>query len=244
MKHYPKLKFVIDKKKELETFLNFYNWSKHQKTDRDLNWAIYKPHPKLREIKKEKLSKQKTVILKYIDSFYKQNLTQIKNGALKTKKQWENTEKQFFISVDKIFKNHPWPKGKYIAYCTIWGMFPRYLHNKTFLFPDSHNKKNYILIVISHEMLHFMFYDYIYAKFPKLKNQKYNFIIWNMSEIFNVVIQNSREWVNLFHQKTMTYPEHAKHIVIMKRYWEDSKDIDDWILKSFEYLKKTTRLST
>jgi len=237
MKTYPKLKFIIDKKRELETFLNFYNWSKYQETNRDLNWAIYRPHPKLRKIKNEKLSKQKILIQKHIDSFYKQNLPEIKNGVSKTKRQWRNTEKQFFILVDEIFKNRPWPNGKYIAYSTIWGMFPRYLNDKTFLFPYSHKKKNYILIVITHEMLHFMFYDYVYKKFPKLKNHKYDFVLWNISEIFNTIIQNSPQWVRIFKQKTMGYPEHRKCIPKFKKYWRESKNIDIWIKKSFDYLK-------
>ena len=241
MKHYPKLKFVIDKKKELETFLNFYNWSKYQKSDRDLNWAIYKPHPKLRKIRKEKLPKQKTVIREYIDSFYKRNFAQIKNGVLKTEKQWKNTEKRFFISVDGIFKNYPWPKGKYIAYTTIWGMFPRYLNDKTFLFPYSHNKKNYILIVIVHEMLHFMFYDYVYKKSPKFKDHKYDFILWNISEIFNVIIQNSPQWFKMFGQKTIGYPEHKKHISKLKQYWKSNQDINDWVKKAFDYFNKVKK---
>ncbi|MFZ5559233.1 MAG: hypothetical protein ACOZAL_00335 [Patescibacteria group bacterium] len=243
MKNYPNLKFVINKKKELETFLNFYSWSKHQKKNRDLNWAIYKPHPKLRRIKKKSLLEQKIFIHKYIDNFYKQNINEIKNGVLKAKKDWKKVEKDFFILVDEIFKEYPWPNGKYIAYSTIWGMYPRYLNSKTFLFPYSHNKKNYILIVIAHEMLHFMFYDYVYTKFSKLKSQKYNFVLWNMSEIFNAVIQNSKKWISVFHQKTMGYPEHKKHISKFKKYWQESKNIDIWIKKSFDYLKNSKPLT-
>jgi hypothetical protein len=227
MKNYPRVKFIFSKKKELETFLIFLNESKHRDNKRKMNWAFYNPHPKLKTLEQKNLNflEKKLIVKKYIDVYYKENLAEIKRGILKTKKDWQSKEKYFFALVDKIFKNHLWPKGKYIAYSTIWGMYPRYLKDKTFQFPYCHKKKNFTLVVIAHEMLHFIFYDYFFTKHPQYKNHKYDFFVWHVSEIFNVVIQNSPKWIKAFQIKSMEYPEHKKIISgLAKKYYKKT----DW----------------
>ena len=103
-------------------------------------------------------------------------------------------------------------------------MYPRYLKDKTFQFPYRHKKKNFIPVVIAHEMLHFIFYDYIHKKFPKYKSYKYDFFIWHVSEIFNEIVQNSPKWFKVFKAKSMGYPEH-KRIVnkLSKKYYKKDK---------------------
>lgn len=233
MVKYPKVKFVISKKKELETFLAFLNESKCMDNTREMNWAFYNRHPKLKILKQKNKSflEKKSIVKKYINTYYKKNLTKIKKDVLGTKKDWQNKEKDFFNLVDVVFKNYPWPKGKYIAYPTIWGMYPRYLKDKTFQFPHRHKKKNFISVVIAHEMLHFIFYDYLYKYFPKYKNPKYNFKIWNISEAFNILVQNSKEWIEVFGQKAMPYPEHKNIIKQMKRIYNKKQDIN-YLLKT------------
>jgi len=232
MVNYPKVKFVISKKKELETFLAFLNESKYWDNKREMNWAFYKPHPKLKILKQKNLSslEKKLIVARYINFYYKENLKKIKKGVLKARKDWQSKEKHFFNLVDGIFNNHSWPKGKYIAYPTIWGMYPKYLKDKTFQFPYHHKKKNFIPVVIAHEMLHFIFYNYLYKNFPKYKNPKYSFKIWNISESFNILIQNSKEWVEIFSQRAMSYPEHKDLINRMKRIFDKKQDIN-YLLK-------------
>lgn len=229
----PKVKFTISKKKELETFLAFLNESKHLNNKREINWAFYRPHPKLKILKQKHLDflEKKSIVRKYIDVYYKRNLPKIKVGTLKAKKDWQNKERDFFNLVSEIFKNYPWPKGKYIAYPTIWGMYPRFLKNKTFQFPYCRKKKNFIPVVIAHEMLHFIFYNYIYRYFPKYKNPKYNFKIWNISEAFNILIQNSKEWIGVFGQRAIPYPEHKELIMQMKRIFNKKQNIH-YLLKN------------
>jgi hypothetical protein len=229
MVNYPKVKFVISKKKELETFLAFLNESKYWDNKREMNWAFYKPHPKLKILKQKNLSslEKKSIVVRYINFYYKGNLEKIKKGVLKTKKDWQSKEKHFFNLVDEIFKNHSWPKGKYIAYPTIWGMYPRYLKDKTFQFPYHHKKENFIPVVIAHEMLHFIFYNYFFKNYPHYKKREYDFFVWHISEIFNVIIQNSPPWLKIFNTHVQTYPEHRKIIKqLQQKHYFDNKDIE------------------
>ncbi len=238
IKKYPRLKFIISKKKDLETYLAFLEDGKYRDNSREMNWAFYQPHPKLKILKDKKFSlgQRKTIIKKYIDDFYKKDIKKIKRGSDKEKKNWQKAEKNFYELTDEIFGGHKWSKGKYIAYPTIWGMYPRFLDDKTFQFPPEHKKQNYIQVIIAHEMLHFIFYDYVFKKFSKLKSHKYDFDLWNISEAFNVVIQNSPKWVKVFNQKTMSYPEHKDLIKKLKKIWKDTNgDIDKFLKKVLRF---------
>lgn len=223
MSKYPKVKFTISKKKELETFLAFLNESKHLDNKREINWAFYRPHPKLKILKQKHLDflEKKSIVRKYINVYYKRNLPKIKEGTLKAKKDWQDKERDFFNLVSEIFKNYPWPKGKYIAYPTIWGMYPRFLKNKTFQFPYCRKKKNFIPVVIAHEMLHFMFYEHIRRTYSQYKDPEHSFLVWHISEIFNSLVQDSPSWLAVFKKKTMPYPEHERIIAALQKRYAD-----------------------
>ncbi len=237
-KKYPKLRFIISKKKELDTYLAFLEDSKYKDNSREMNWAFYQLHPKLKVLKDKNLSlnQRKTIVEKYISNFYNRYGQRIKKGTNKEKKNWREIEGKFYELTDEIFGDHKWPRGKYIAYPTIWGMYPRFLSDKTFQFPPKHKKQNYIQVIIAHEMLHFIFYDYVYKKFPKLKSHKYDFALWNVSEAFNVVIQNSPKWIAVFNQKTVSYPEHKNLIRKLEKIWKETDgDIDKFLKKVLKF---------
>jgi acetyl-CoA acetyltransferase len=63
-----------------------------------------------------------------------------------------------------------------------------------------------------------------------------------MAEIFNAVVLSLKRFVALHKQKKVFYyPEHKKYLKRMKKYWLESEDIDKWIVKSFDYLKKAKK---
>ncbi len=231
-KKYSELKFIISKKKEIDTYLAILEDGKYRDNSREMNWAFYKPHPELKILNDKNLSsrQKKTIAKEYIDNFYKKHIEKIKRETEKEKNNWQKAEKKFYELTDEIFGNYKWPKGKYIAYLTIWGMYPRLLNDKIFQFPPEHKRQNYIQVIIAHEMLHFIFYDYVYRNFPKLKSHKYDFDLWNISEVFNAVMQNSSKWIKIFNQKTMSYPEHKYLIIKLKKSWgEVGGDIDKFL---------------
>jgi len=237
---YPKIKFLVNKKKELETYIGFLHDSKFHENKREMDWAFYIPHPKLMRLRNKKFSSRDKIkiVKKYIDEYYcEKDSKAVKRILLVTEKQWTKKENLFFALVNNIFHHHPWPKGKYIAYGTIWGMYPRFLKDKTFLFPLDRKNKREASIIIAHEMLHFIFYDYVFNKFQKYKKHEYDFKMWHISEIFNVIIQNSPEWVKFFGQKTDPYPEHRRHIRKLKKAWINTNNVDEWFLTATKYLE-------
>lgn len=238
--HYPKLKFKIDHKKDVKTFFNFVNEA-HFDGGRNLEWAVLNKYPYFRQYKSEDTLKvSKLIVEKFVKSIYLENKLIIDKNMSIYQKDWLKAEMPFYDLVDKLFLNYHWPKGKYIAFTTIWGMFPRFLEDKTFQIPFKCKNKKDIPTIIAHEMLHFIFYDYFYKHFPKYKYNKYNFFVWHISEIFNTFIQNSPKWLKVFKMKSLGYPEHDKIIFkLSKKYYKKSdwqlndliKDIIDMVAK-------------
>ena len=152
---------------------------------------------------------------------------------------WENKEKSFLNLVNEIFCDNFWPEGKYVVYLTIWGIFPRFLEDSTFQVPYKYKNQKYINVIIAHEMLHFVFHNYFYQKYPQYKQNEHNFFVWHISEIFNVIVQNSSKWLKIFEVKTMDYPEHREIIGILKSKYnvKDVWKVDDLIENIAELVK-------
>lgn len=228
VKSYPKIKFELNKfldKKVCDSFL-------FQKGGGiDFGKGIIKIHPELfliRRIKEAK--KRKKLISDYINSFYKNHSFQLKNSTQKFNKVWERKEKEFFNSVAKIFRGYPWPKGKYIGYLSIFNCNPRNLKDKTFQVYYKHPAG--VVYVTSHELLHFIFYDYFGRKlkkdFKKISKEK----IWMVSEIFNSVLFSFKPLAKFAprQKEKFDYPAFKSEIKRFKKIWKRKPDID-YLLK-------------
>lgn len=210
MRH-PTVRFTIDSKKDLTTLCAFAADAKYDK-GRSLRWGILRRHPYLRRLLQNPTHLPIAPIKKYIRGIYARNGAGFERDALQVQKMWRQKEQNFFQLTEELFGSLKWPHGKYVAYFTIWTMFPRFLEDKTFQIPFRHKKEGYINVIIAHEMLHFIFYRYFYRRYPEYKKPQYNYFAWNVSEIINVLIQNSSPWIKVFKRKTLPYPEHASAI--------------------------------
>jgi len=76
-------------------------------------------------------------------------------------------------------------------------------------------------------MLHFIFYEYLLNKYKKYQNHKYDFFVWHVSEIFNVIIMNRLSWQKILKNKDEGYPEHRK---IIKKLSKKEYDLDELIV--------------
>lgn len=206
---YPKIKFKIDSKKDIATLQAFVADAVFD-NGRSLDLAIFKKYPQLKKYLSGNKIIDKVSIKKFIEKKYSANSELMKKNLKLFSDNWRKLERTFFELADDLFGDFPWPKGKYIAYFTIWTMYPRFLEDKTFQIPYRSRSRKHINVIIAHEMLHFIFYEYFYRHFKKYKKNKHNYFVWNVSEIFNVIIQNSPVWLKIFSLPTMGYPEHDK----------------------------------
>ncbi len=218
---YPHVTFRRSAKKDFETLHAFVGGAKYD-NGRDLDWAIFNKYPRLKtqfyKGKHYKIKDEKT-LRDFIYGMYRARREAMDSALTKHKKRWEKIAPKYFSLVSELFDSRKWPRGKYIAFGTIWGMYPRFLEDKTFQIPFWHRTPRYVSVVIAHEMLHFMFYDYLYKSYPKKRGLKNDFFVWHVSEIFNTVIQNSPVWLDCFKLKSLGYPEHKKIVKRMSNTW-------------------------
>jgi len=228
--NYPKLKFQISVKRDIDTFWVFANEADFD-DGMGLEWAVFGHHPFFKRYKKgDTLKVEDKIVKNYVEKLYKREKKEIEKNLIVFEKKWQNIENKYYGLVDEFFNSEYWPKGRYICYPTIWGMYPRFLEDKTFQVPFKHRNKRFVNVVIAHEMLHFVFYEYLFKKSSRYRADKHTFFVWHVSEIFNSVVQNSPEWMKLFKCNTMDYPEHEKIIKkLQKKYYKTC----DWQVDSF-----------
>jgi len=225
---HPNIRFRISAKKDFETLLVFTEGAKYSR-GRDLDWAVFNKYPNLKPwFDKNFKIKDQEMMRRFIYSIYRNKREMMGTALMNHKKRWEKIVPRYFSLVDALFDSHRWPRGKYIAFGTIWGMYPRFLEDKTFQVPYWHRTPKYVPVVIAHELLHFMFYDYFYEHYPKYRQSKDNYFVWHVSEIFNTIVQNSPLWLRCFKIKSRGYPEHKKIVKLISHMWyrRDVWDID------------------
>lgn len=226
----------MDVDEDIENCLSFFKRNSKE-NPRFVKWFL--PN-ELLYILKGKINRAKInkILRKYTRNAFKNNNQKIKENVKKARKDWKAVEKKYFGIVNKIFKNHPWPKGKYIGFASVFTMYPRNIKDKTFFFPGIVYSKGTPLTtaVIGHEVLHFMFFDYIKKKYRlntnskiKGKEEKY---LWKVSEVFNSVIESWNPYYKIFKFKTPPYT--GKNLYKrMRRQWIENPDIngllDKWI---------------
>ncbi|MFA6252156.1 MAG: hypothetical protein WCX74_02035 [Candidatus Paceibacterota bacterium] len=223
----PKISFKVDKEKDFLSYKAFLNDAEYNKLI--LDWAFFNKHPNLKNSIKESdghFIGNDNSIKKFINEYYSNNLNSIKSNMKEYERIWNTKKDEYFKLVSELFSNDYWPKGEYVAYSTIWGLFPRFLEEKSFQIPAIYEKKDYIQVIIAHEMLHFIFYNYFLKNYPKYNMEGDDFFIWHISEIFNSIIQNSKSWLNEFKTEAQTYPEHDKIIENLEKKYKNSSNFE------------------
>jgi len=224
----------------------------NQKLDQELAWEFFnnqeiggcnfwqeralRHHPKLLEI--ESVKNAKVFLNKYIAEFYDSHFDKLEKFSKKTSVYLDESQDDFFKVVDIIFNHYPWPKKKFIGFFSIFDFCPRFLEDgsfQIFLYDD----KQMQLFTIFHEMLHFIFYDFVKKTFPKnfkhLNTEEGKF--WDLAEVFNAVVQSYGDFIKLHGKiKNLGYPKHRKLIVQGKILWKKNPDVKQWIIEMMKIM--------
>lgn len=130
------------------------------------------------------------------------------SNLYQTERAWRRKEQSYDRLVHTLFFDGDWPRGKYIASPTIWGLCPKFLEDKTFLVPYRRRGGRMVNVVIAHELLHFIF-DYHFRRwYPQYRQDQYELLSWHISELFNTVVQHTKPWIRVFGIGSTLYPEH------------------------------------
>ncbi len=191
-------------------------------------------YPKLKEAEKLNKDSKNLFFKNYVDQLYIDNEIKLVDIKEKTQKSWDLIEGIFLEKVQNLFNGHPWPDGAYVGFLSLFNCNPRFLDNKTFQVYYKHPEG--LVYVSAHEMLHFMFYDYL-EKNPDLTKNVSESVVWDLSEIFNVVVLERPEFVEItgnYYPKP--YEEHETQITKFRELIKNSENVDSFIKASVRLL--------
>lgn len=201
--------------------------------------SIIKTHPELRKVKDFDINNErKRVINYYFNNYYQVNKRTLKNNLNIFKKEWRKKEKEFFHITEDFFGGFGFKKGMYICYLSIIDCNPRFLESKTF---QVFYKKtsNEAIHTIAHELLHFIFFDFIGEKLKKEVSFLSEEQIWDLSEIFNVVVLESNLYKNIIAKNTIyPYPSHKKYLPLFRKAYRNCGGAEEFILKGIQIFSK------
>ena len=176
---------------------------------------------------KDNNSISKKYIIDFVKLEYSLQQKKIEKNVRTIEKAWQKVEEDFFLNCTKIFKNYNngLVTRYYKAYPSIWAKYIRNTKDKSVTFPYDKGVDD-ALFVISHEILHIIFYNYLYSKYPVLRRQISSQRVYDSSEVINVILQNNAIFIKIFHLKAKAYPEHKELYRRVKKLWQEKKDID------------------
>jgi len=235
-RNHRKVVFKFNKDLDKQMINIFLNYKKQGGIN--FSGCVLGPNPNLKKAIEERKNDRKKVINRYVEDVYRERKRVLNKRIKELSQRWSKLEKDYFKLVEGIFKLKTPSHYRYIGYLSIINCCPRFLESKSF--QVFYHRPKDSMHVTMHEILHFFFYDYAIKKYPKIfkKLDTNQGIFWNLAEVFNSVILAQPEFKRIHKQKRdWSYPALRKYIPELKQYWEESKNIDDWILKSFKYLK-------
>jgi hypothetical protein len=222
-----------------------------QKLDQDMAWIFYghkrggcdfwkeralRYHPKLINI--EESSDKKAFLNDYVSDYYTSHNNEIISLSNKTIEYLNQTQEKYFLLIDKIFNNYPWPKKEIIGNFSIFDFCPRFLEDGEFQV-CIYDNRSLQLFTIFHECLHFIFYDFALNKFPEVFTgiDTGDGKFWILAEVFNAVVQSTDDFTILYGKiDNIGYPDHQELIKQGSMIWKDNPDVYNWIKKMWELL--------
>ena len=228
---FPKIEFKIDKEAEKETALFFLS-------KKDLFDKFIKDYPELAKAKDLSQEETEKFLSIKIDEYYKIKKDFLVRKKKEIEKNWDKIKDEFFKEAQKIFDNHPWPSGKYIANISLFGMYRLKPGTKIFSIPSEDYAGNpqaygHINYTIIHEMLHVLFEDFYKKNFKnKLPLQQY----YDLMEIVNCIVLNLPKMKKITGWVSYHYPDHKEKYEILKKVYEEYRIMKEFVEKGVEYM--------
>ncbi|MDO8498556.1 MAG: hypothetical protein Q7S44_02115 [bacterium] len=235
-KRFPQLKFALNKELDIWKVVEFFpdvNGSGGSNAQK----MILEAHPALKDLKLLPEEERNNRLKQYIENFYEEHDGYLEGQIDLLNQKWEKVLSLFYTRADKVFKGLKWPEGQYIAFITISPPCPRFVDNKTFQI--TMNPEWEWIPIIAHEMLHFLFFEYVRKRYlPELGNTledkmneklvgKFIIPLWELSEVFNIVVLNSKDFPKEMGGKSRLYHGLDSYTKIVKSIWKEvDGDID------------------
>jgi len=222
-----KLRFYLNKELDkcmAEQFLNLRGGGI------DFGKEIIKIHPQLKSVKSlENTAQKEKIIHVYFDNYYQKHRMAMLSKLELLQDAWRKQEQKYITTTEDFFGGFQFQKGKYIAYASIINCNPRFLESKTFQFFYRKSIAD-ATHTIAHELLHFIFFDFIEKKLKKEAKHLSENQLWDISEIFNVIVLKSPRYHRIINQKfVIPYPDHRHYIRQFEKVYKNSQNAEEFI---------------
>ncbi|MDO8435117.1 MAG: hypothetical protein Q7S89_00320 [bacterium] len=228
------LRFTTSKwldKKMTQTFLD------ERAAGIDFGEGIVHLHPALRVAKNNTVARNR-IVDTYFNTYYRTHGAKMNQRVARVKEQWKKRELEYVIVTERYFGGFKFSSGMYVAYASIINCNPRFLDSKTFQFfyqkgvPDA-------IHTVAHELLHFIFFDFVKKKLPKLAISLPEEALWDVSEIFNVILLKSPRYQSLIDRRFVRpYPEHRKFISRAESLYKTSGSAKEFIIRLAQLISR------
>lgn len=196
----PDVKFNLNPEWDYHKIFAVLSGTGFTNVPKEIVTSSYPELGQLGEISTQELEEK---IQTYVSDIYKKHWGEYQDIVKIIKYDWDEYSDTFFQVANEIFKDTRWPHGEYWGSLSICFPYPRNLEFKTFQIPLK--DKKYRLPTVAHEMLHFIFYEYvrkrylsnevdISEKMNQLMEGKFIFPLWSISEIFNMIVLSGKEF--------------------------------------------------
>jgi hypothetical protein len=211
------LKFITSRQNDIFAFLEFLKQDQNKKLLLDFIGLV--------EVNDSVIHRQAE---EFARDFYKKRKKDIERSTLETESAWNKKKSFFYKRTSELF---PLDFKKDIsAMPTIWPMCGRFFEKNLITFPFD-KKSEEGVFVIAHELLHFIFYEYISICYGFSEDKIFSQEVWDFSEVLNVLIQNQKTWKDEFEITAKPHPNHSVLYEKMEHEWRVKSDIDYMIGK-------------
>jgi hypothetical protein len=215
---------------------------------------LFEVHPELKEVLVSRGKKEQLRLIEdYVNAFHKEKKSRIENQKMKYQTNWNKVNDKYMSVLSDVLETG-WPKRDITAFVSISPINPRSLIDWTFsVYYESSKKKS--VGIISHEILHFLYFKKWKEAFPYMKELKFeptiskNTLKWRLSEILAPVILNALRIKKILKVKPREYDIHKKikigsnsltqhFALIYKESLENNEPFSEFLKKSYAEIKK------
>lgn len=171
----------------------------------DFSAEIIKLHPFLIKALKVQGKARKKIVDDYVQDYYRDHKVELETSQVTFQDEWNKVEPKFLNITNTVFNEHQWPPGEYNGFPSIFNCNPRWLETKNF--QVYRNNIVGTFFSVAHEMLHFIFYDYLGKRHPNYVKQIGEDRLWKLSEVFDELSFEQPEYETFKPKQPSFYPE-------------------------------------
>lgn len=194
-RQYPQVLFSLNQALDAQTAFTTLDYSKN---GIDYGAPIVLGHPKLIEARGKDSVEKKSIIDRYVADYYSQHLPKLEEDRVNFQRVWDEVQPAFFETSRTVFEGYELKPDNYTAFVSIFNCGQRFLDSKSFQTYRTHPAG--IIHQVAHEMLHFIFYDWI-KKDPKYIDRIGTDNTWILSEVFDDLVFEQNEFTRFKSKK-------------------------------------------